>query len=146
MGEAEYRNLASIASGLEFFRSLVGAKLEKVLAHIEFAQYDAGETVFKKGGLPEAFYIINQGSVRIHLGYSFFGLFRKMAHLKAGDLFGEMTLIENRTHSGTATAEETTTLFILPRDHFDQLLKSDPEFADLMHFVVSRRKPTVTPK
>jgi CRP/FNR family cyclic AMP-dependent transcriptional regulator len=144
IGEAEFHNLAHIARGLEFFSSLKGAKLEKVLAHIEFAHYDKGETIFKKGGLPEAFYIINQGSVRIHLGYRFLGLFRQMAHLKAGDLFGEMALLENRIHSGTAKAEESTTLFILPRDNFHQLLKTDPEFADLMRFVVSRRKPSNT--
>jgi CRP/FNR family cyclic AMP-dependent transcriptional regulator len=104
MGEAEFRGLAQIARRLEFFRSLTGAQLDNILSRIQVYGFDRGETVFKKGDLPTAFFIIYDGRVRIHLGYRMFGLFKKMAHLGPGDLFGEMALIEGRPRSGTATA------------------------------------------
>lgn len=140
MQEAESRGLAHIAARLEFFRSFNGAQLERLFSRVELYGFERGETIFHKGNSPMAFYLIFEGRVKIHLGYHLWGLMRKMAHLGQGDLFGEMALIEKRPHSGTAIAEEPTKLFILAYEYFDELLKSDPEFADLMKFVVARRK------
>src|SRR5437879_3635595 len=102
MTDTEFRGVAHIAARLEFFRTFKGEKLERVLSRIELYSFDKGETVFHKGDPPNAFYIIYQGRVRIHLGYNLFGLMRKMAHLGPGDLFGEMAILEKRPHSGTA--------------------------------------------
>jgi CRP-like cAMP-binding protein len=140
MDEAQYRGLVHITRKLDFFRSFTGEQVDKLFSHIQLYVFDKGETIFRKGESPNAFYIIYGGHVRIFLGYRFWGLMKKMAHLKAGDMFGEIALIENRPHSGTATAERTTQVFVLLRDDFNNLMKSDVEFADLMKFVVSRRK------
>ena len=140
MGEAQFRGLVHTTRNLDFFRSLTGAQVDRLFSHIQLYVFDKGETIFKKGDIPGAFYIIYGGRVRIFLGHRFWGLLKKMVHLKAGDMFGEMALIENHPHTGTATAEGTTQLFVVLRDDFHSLLKGDPEFADLMKFVVSRRK------
>ena len=140
ISETEFRGLAHITRRLEFFRSYTGGQLDAILSHLQLYAFDRGETVFKKGDTPVAFYIIYDGQVRIHLGYRLWGLFRKMAHLSSGDLFGEIALIENRPHSATAVAELPTKLFVLLRDDFDKLLQGDPEFAELIKFVASRRK------
>jgi len=140
MTDDDFRGLAHIAARLEFFRSFKGAQLERLLSRINLYGLERGETIFHKGDPPIAFFLIYKGSVRIHLGYRFFGVMRKMVHLKAGDLFGEMALVEKRLHSGTAVAEEPTKLFVLPYEEFDGLMKNDPEFADLIKFVLSRRK------
>ncbi len=140
IGEKEFRGLAHIVRELEFFRSFNGGQVDQILSHLQLYAFNRGETIFKKGDAPVAFYMIFEGRVRIHLGYRMWGLFKKMVHLRRGDMFGEIALVENRPHSGTATAELPTQLFVLLRDDFENLLKADPEFADLMKFVVSRRK------
>jgi CRP-like cAMP-binding protein len=142
MGDVEFRGLAHIAGQLEFFKTFKGPHLERVLSDVELHAYDKGETIFHKGGPPTALYMIYTGRVRIHLGYRFLGLMKKMAHLAPGDLFGEIALIERRMHSGTAVAEVPTKLFVLSVDDFDMMMKEDPEFADLMKFVIARRKQT----
>jgi len=142
MGDTEYRGLAHIAARLEFFRTFTGGQLEKVFSHIELRSFDSGEKVFHKGDPPNAFYIIYEGRIKIHLGYRFWGVMRRMAHLGPGDLFGEMALIEKRPHSGTAVTEQPSKLFVLAYEDFDALLQSDAEFANLMKFVSSRRKLT----
>ncbi len=144
MGDEEFRGLAHIAASLDFFKSFKGAQLERIFSHIDLQAYEKEEKIFHKGDPPTAFYLIYQGSVRIHLGYRFWGLMRKMAHLKKGDLFGEMALLEKRLHSGTAVAEEPTQLFVLMYEDFDSLMQNDPEFASLMKFVVAHRKPKLT--
>jgi len=141
MGDTEYRGLAHIAGQLEFFKTFKGPHLERVLSDVELHAYDKGETIFHKGGPPTAFYMIFQGRVRIHLGYRLMGLMKKMAHLGPGDLFGEIALVEKRMHSGTAVAEVPTQLFVISYENFDMMMNEDPEFANLMKFVVARRKP-----
>ena len=140
MTEAESQGLAHIAARLEFFKHFNGAQLERLFSRIQLYCLKKGETIFHKGQSPMAFYLIYTGRVRIHLGYNFWGLMKKMAHLGPGDLFGEMALIEKRVHSGTAVAEESTQLFVLTYEYFDELMKSDPAFADLIQFVIARRK------
>ena len=140
MQEAEFRGLARIARRLEFFRTYKGDQLETVLAHIQLYAFDRGETIFKGGEASDAFYLIYQGSVRIKLKSRFWGLIRTFAQLGSGDLFGEMGLLEHRKRTGTAIAVEPTTTFVLLREDFDKLVKTDPDFADLMQFISSRRK------
>jgi CRP-like cAMP-binding protein len=138
--EVEYRGLAQITRRLQFFRLLKGAQFERFLSRIELCRYQSGETVFHKGDLPMAFYLLYKGRVRIHLGYRLWGLLRKFAHLGPGDLFGEMAIVEKRLHSATAVAREPTQLFILSYEQFDELMKDDPDFAELIQFAVARRK------
>src|SRR5688572_11217609 len=111
MGDAEYRGLAHIAARLEFFKNFKGAQLERIFSHIELYSFTAGQTIFHKGDSPTAFYLIYEGRVRIHLGYRFWGLMKRVAHLSAGDLFGEMAIVAKRPHSGTAIAEQACKLF-----------------------------------
>jgi signal-transduction protein with cAMP-binding, CBS, and nucleotidyltransferase domain len=140
MGDADFRGLAHIAAQLDFFKSFKGGQLERIFSHIDLYAYEKGETIFHKGGPPTAFYLIYQGRVRIHLGYRFLGVMKRMAHLKDGDMFGEMAIMEKRKHAGTAVAEMPTKIFVLPYEDFDNLMQTDPEFADLMRFVSARRK------
>jgi CRP/FNR family cyclic AMP-dependent transcriptional regulator len=135
-----YRTLARIARELEFFRSFTGAQAERILSRLDLYAYEKGETIFKKGEPSIAFYLIHKGHVRIHLGYRFWGLFKKMAHLSVGDLFGEMGLLEGRVRSATAVAMQPTEVFVLLKEEFDKLMRADTEFADLMKFISSRRK------
>jgi CRP-like cAMP-binding protein len=140
MGEAQYRGLMHTTRNLDLFKGLNGAQVDKLCSHIQLCVFDKGEAIFKKGDQPHGLYIIYGGRVRIFLGYRFYGLMKRFANLKGGDLFGEMALIENRPHSATAVASGTTQLFVILRDDFDAMMRHDPEFADLMKYVVSRRR------
>ena len=57
----------------------------------------------------------------------FWGLIRKMTRLGAGELFGEMALLDNRPHSATAKAELPSKLFVLLRADFDASATSEAE-------------------
>jgi CRP-like cAMP-binding protein len=140
MGDTEYRGLGQITRRLQFLRLLKGSQFERLLARIELYGYEAGETVFHKGDSPTAFYVIWDGRVRIHLGYKFLGLVKKVVHLGPGDLFGEMAIVEKRPRAATAVAEIPTKLFVLSYQQFDEMMKDDTDFAELIKFVISRRK------
>eukprot|EP00913_Durusdinium_trenchii_P033976 g31803.t1 len=62
-----------------------------------------GETIFRKGDPPEAFYVIQEGEA--HVLDENEGL---IAVLKAGDYFGEAALISNKPRNATIRAAPTT--------------------------------------
>ncbi len=140
MGPAEYNALAHITGRLEFFAPLKGSELETTLSHIQLFGFSKGETIFKKGSLADAFYIIHEGEVRILMNAHWFWLLRRQARLAPGNIFGEMALLENRPHSATAVTARPSKLFVLLRADFDALLLSNPAFAEGMRWVAARRK------
>jgi CRP-like cAMP-binding protein len=139
MGEAEHRSLAHIASQLEFFSALKGGGLDRILARIELYAFERGETIFKKGDPAEALYVIHTGEVVIQMS-RWFALFRKVALLRTGNLFGEIALLENRPRSFSATARKDTQVFVLLKKEFDELLRSNPAFAEGVRWLADRRR------
>lgn len=140
MGEAEFRNLAHAVGGLELFASFKGAELDLLLAHVQLFEFSSGETIFTKGQRPDAFYIIDQGRVAIRFKSGLFWLFRKVRVLGESNLFGEMALLENRPHSGTAIARGRVRLFVVLREDFEKIVRSNPAFAQHMRWIASNRE------
>ena len=140
MGETEFRALARIAARLEFFTPLKGQELDTILSHIKLYGYRAGETIFQRGSPSDAFYIIYEGQVRILMNRHWFWLIRRQARLEAGNLFGEMGLLEGRARSATAVASQPTKLFVLLQVDFEALMQRNPAFAEGMRWVASQRK------
>ena len=49
-----------------------------------------------------------------------------LAELQAGSYFGELALIDQMPRFATASAEERTTLLIMYKSYFDDLIKGSP--------------------
>lgn len=138
--QADYANLARIAARLAFFSPFKGSQLDSLLNRIELHEFKAGETIFRKDDPSDALYIINEGKIVIRLGTQWLWLLRKVAHLGAGDIFGEMGLLDNIARSGTAVAETQARLFVFLRKDFDLLMRENPIFAEGMRLVSEKRK------
>jgi|GEM_PF-3512033 len=82
-----------------------------------------GETVFCKGDVGNAMYIIVHGKVKIHDGDYVF------TTLADEDVFGEYSLIDNKLRSASVTALEETELLRFDQVNFYQLLDVNAEFS-----------------
>ena len=91
----------------------------------DIKQYNTGEIIIKEGASGESVYIIKEGTVEVtkeldgkdvHLGFC-----------DAGQIFGEMSLIDDKPRSATVTALEKTVVYKFFRDNFFQNLQSDPD-------------------
>lgn len=140
MGEKEFRSLAQVASRLDFFAPIKGAELDRLLSHIQLFGYKNGETIFRRGDAPDAFYIIHEGFVKIQLNQRRLWLIRKVASLGPGNLFGEIALLEDRPRSGTAVAAGPAQLFVVLKDDFNALLRQNPALSDGLKWVAASRK------
>jgi hypothetical protein len=87
-------------------------------------EFPAGTEIFKVGDAGLRAYLIRQGTVELLRGSA--DALTRLAVLGAGEVFGEMSLIEERPRSLTARAVTDVTASGLTRTEFEELLTADP--------------------
>ncbi len=95
-----------------------------------------GEDLIVKGEPSIDLYIITSGSFKVYddtLGEDFVH-----AILDKGDIFGEMSFIDNTPRSASVKAISDGTLLRMGRKEFDNLLASNPDTAMLFIFTLAR--------
>lgn len=107
--------------------------LAAVASILEVVEVTAGTTIFAKGDLGNAMYIIVAGEVRVHDGDHTFD------HLGARDVFGEMALLDAEPRSASVTAVADTLLLRLDQDAFYDLMEDHSAIARSIIQVLSRR-------
>src|SRR5450432_669162 len=85
-------------------------------------KFDNGATIFRKGELGHAMFVIESGEVRIEFGD---GLPHKL--LGAREFFGELALfIGNHARVASAVAHAPSSLRVIEAPAFDHLLENEP--------------------
>jgi hypothetical protein len=102
-----------------------------------FAEFTAGQYVFKEGDSGTEMFIIDQGTVEIVRG-SGKGE-RRLALLEHGDFFGEMAILEDLPRGASARAVDSCRLLRIGRATFSEMLRENPEIAVRMMRKLSHR-------
>jgi CRP-like cAMP-binding protein len=125
------RPLAEALASIPFFSGLDAASLESVGRGMRTRRFRRGEVIFHQGDPGDALFIVTSGAIKIMLP-SDTGDEAILATLRAGDVFGELALLDGAPRSATATALESTETLILPRDRFRDLLATEPAIRDAL--------------
>jgi len=113
---------------LSLLQHLPDAKLEELARFLVVQTLRAGEVIFEEGTPGDTMFLLAAGQVAIEKQVEAGG-FAELALLGAGDVFGEMALIEHLPRSARASARTDTTLFALGRQDVERWLGSDPLMA-----------------
>jgi CRP/FNR family cyclic AMP-dependent transcriptional regulator len=105
--------------------------LGDVAGHLRSRTYRRNEVIFHQGDPGDALHIITRGSVKIVLP-SAEGDEAIIATLRAGDFFGELSLLDGEPRSATATSVGVTETLILPRSVFREMLETHPDLRDAL--------------
>ncbi len=89
--------------------------------------YKAGEVILRENEIGEAAYIIERGRVEVTKELN--GQHIHLAFLGAGEIFGEMSIIDDKPRSATITAVEETVVREIHRDEFFHSLQTNPDTA-----------------
>ncbi|GAC1415869.1 MAG: hypothetical protein NVSMB57_11290 [Actinomycetota bacterium] len=119
--------IVELLSQVKLFRELSRPQLGKIAHVTDVRQARKGEKVvvegtFRSGGGP-AFFVIAEGSAEVTVRG------KKIATLKEGDSFGEMSLLDGQPRSATVVAKTDLVLYRLLAWHFTKLIKSEPTVA-----------------
>ena len=96
-------------------------ELSKIKPYLRKRHYKKKEVIFLEEDTNQYMYIILEGKVKV-LRNGENGKSQIMSIHKAGDFFGEMSLIDSMTEPATVVAKEDCTLIIISKRDFKKLL------------------------
>lgn len=100
-------------------------------------EYPKGTMIFAESMPGQELYIIQKGSVKISKIVNDNEVM--LAVLKPGDIFGEMSLIENKPRSASAIAYEDATLLAVNRENFARMVQSQPQIIARLTTLLAER-------
>src|SRR5580658_1126536 len=120
------------------FRDLSPAELELLRGATRELTFEANQPIFRQGDPGDGIYFVKEGLVQIATMVST-GETKELSRIGAGDLFGEMAVLDNDPRSAGATAEKPTTVYFISRTELLDLLDRVPRLAPAMVREISRR-------
>lgn len=128
----------ALLSGVDFFTGLerpLKAFLADALRELVF---ESNEIIFTKNSIGTDFYIIDQGTVTVHLDEE--GIAPPVATLGAGAFFGEMSILTGEPRSATLRAVAETRLLVLCKDSLGRALEENADLASVLSEAVIQRR------
>ena len=122
---------------VSWFEDLDQKSLDAIANSAVEQSYQAGQEIVRQGDTGVGAFIIRSGKVDIVQEKD--GHETKLATLGAGDVFGEMALLDEFPRSATVRAVEPTTVLGLQRWHFKGILESHPQLALALLPILTRR-------
>ena len=104
---------------------------------MQTVKFNAGDTILSEGEAGDTAFLIVAGSVEVSIGEG--AKAKSVGTLDAGDVFGEMSLIEPGPRSATVRAVTDTECLVTTYDEFIASSQADPERAvEFMKTLVRR--------
>lgn len=105
--------------------------------------YHKGDFIFRTGDGANAAFLIQAGSINIIVSQG--ATEQVISTLVAGEIFGEMALLDDAPRSATAIAKESTTCVLITRSDFQKRVdKSDPFIRALLMLFSKRLRATTS--
>lgn len=117
---------------LHLFRRLSFDETTRLGGIIQYLDLPADSLVIDQNALGDALFVIARGEVRVTRETETPGQLpaaEEIGLLKEGELFGEMSLIDDVLTSARVTTTISCRLLKLPRDRFEALLAADEKLA-----------------
>jgi CRP-like cAMP-binding protein len=99
----------------------------------------AGEAVVRQGAEGGSLFIIRRGDLSVKLA----GAEGRVAHLHAGDVFGEMSLLTGEPRNATVVAETDSELLELDAVSFRRLVLANPTVLDRVTQATTARREEI---
>jgi len=100
-------------------------------------EYSPNEIIFCEFEIGTEFYFVQSGKVKIVKVIN--DMEKTLDVMTTGDVFGEMSILEQEPRSATAIAIDYVKLLKFHRDNFDSLLEANPQLAYKLLLIFSKR-------
>jgi CRP/FNR family transcriptional regulator, cyclic AMP receptor protein len=111
-----------------------------VLGVTKMIEVPTGKTVFKKGDVGDALYIVYEGRLRVSTKRFPLLPGKTIAELGPGDMVGEMALLDQPYRTATVTADAPSRLFVLLIASVNELFHKNDAFLKAVGRIAKQRK------
>ncbi|XP_069131302.1 uncharacterized protein [Argopecten irradians] len=112
---------------------------------MEYQTYEARRVILRQGHVPSAFYIMLSGAAIVNTqdlnpstGKRFF---RTVHEIVAGDIFGEIALLESGRRTATVICKTPCELLVVQKEDFDEIIKAPLMREKVEHVSFCRELP-----
>jgi CRP-like cAMP-binding protein len=123
----------AILARLPIFAKLDARSLEAIAALARIVSMPAGTVLMDEDEPAESFYVIVSGTVRVERNGEF------VRSMSDGGFLGEIALVEDTTHTATATCTTACEFVQLGRHEFGRVLDRFPDVRTRVDAAVARR-------
>ena len=110
------------------FKDLIPQEIEIVKKFLKMTEVDIGQVIFKQGSAAESMCLVLSGELEIFKAAKD-GKQVKIATIGDGQSVGEMALVDGMVRSATVKAAMLTTIVVMKRSDFDEVLQQYPRIA-----------------
>jgi CRP/FNR family transcriptional regulator, cyclic AMP receptor protein len=132
-------NLETALRTAPLFTALDDRQRSRIGDLMTIRRFDAGTTILRQGSSAVALYLLLDGEVEVSREPEEGGRSVVLARLQAGDIFGEMAVLDDDTRSSSITTLSPTRCALLSRWELLQELRRHPELAIELIRVLARR-------
>ena len=128
---------------VDLFSGLRKKELTEIAKYCREAKYSPGSVLISQGEQGLGLFILTKGTVRITRANGPDGAEEVLGTAGAGDVIGEMALLDDLPRSATVTAADEVTALVLPKGEFRMILRhilsTDPDVGLDLLAVLTRR-------
>lgn len=111
-----------------------------MIQHGQKKTYPAGTLIFAQGEYGDTAFLIERGRVGVFRTDD--GEERRIAALGPGEIFGEMSIIDNSPRSASVRTQSATEVIVISRDYFQsKMMGSDPLLRLFLQVLLKRVRP-----
>lgn len=110
------------------FKDLIPLELDIVKKFLKMNEADIGQVIFKQGSSAESMCLVLSGELEV-MKTAKDGSLVKIATIGDGQSVGEMSLVDGMVRSATVRASMLTTIVVLKRSEFDEIMQHYPRIA-----------------
>ncbi len=120
------------------FACLSDAHCDTLLARAKQARFGRGERIIEQGHAGDSMFLLLRGEADVLVRHH--DTPARVASLRAGDCFGEMSLLTGEKRSATVIARTDCDILEIARPHLAEVLQHQPELLERLSELLARRR------
>ena len=130
--------IRELLASVELFGEMNEEEIDDLTALAQIKQLEKDNTIFHAGDPADAVFVVASGRVKVVITSSD-GKEFILTVLGAGQVFGEMALLESAPRSASVVTLSAVEVLIISRTDFQRLLESNPRISLRLMAILSRR-------
>jgi CRP-like cAMP-binding protein len=135
---ARERLLKNLLATSPLFRPFNHQQQLDLIRRFDGHEVAANTVIIREGDAGQGLFVVLSGEVEVGKQQAGGGQL-SLARLRAGDVFGEMSLLSNQPTSATVTAARPSTILFLGREYFQRLVEALPQIRQYFQELAERR-------